>query len=160
MGRTCTVCSSQSRDAIELAVLQGSSNRAVARQYGVGRDSLARHMKAGHIPLAIVATAEQKQDRHIASLYERAEFLWARSRAILDGAEGRPNIELAAVRELRACVELLSKMTGALDIAEGGELLVELSFPDSPTSPSTEMITGRAIPAQPIVDTPEGGDGA
>jgi hypothetical protein len=130
MGMTCSICGHPERDEIELAALQGASNRAIARRFVIGRDSLARHMKAGHVPLSIIATSEQREDRDVESLYTRAEFLWARSRAILDAADRRPNVELAAVRELRACVELLGKLTGALAAQEHRPVEIALTFAD------------------------------
>jgi hypothetical protein len=42
-GRTCSVCTSQHRTAIERAVIVGVSYRAIASEYGVSESSISRH---------------------------------------------------------------------------------------------------------------------
>ena len=67
----------------------------------------------------------------------------------LDEAEGRPNVQLAAVRELRAVVELLGRLTGAFMVEEGRPTKIILTLSD-----------GRQIPPRrPYLESlPEGDD--
>ena len=130
MPATCTVCSHPQRAEIERAVLDGQSMRAVARQFGLGRDSVARHSRNGHVPLAVVAGAERRGIAHSVDLAARAEELWSRARRILDDAEGRPVLELAAIRELRAVVDLLARLAGP-QVAPDGPVVIQLSFATS-----------------------------
>ena len=144
MPATCTICTSEKREAIERALLEGASNRAIARQHHVGRDALARHSRAGHVPLAIVVLAEHREAVHAVDLADRAELLWSRVRRILDDAEGKPVLELAAIRELRAVVDLLARLAGP-QVAPDSPVVIQLSFPgpkdlvepvrDQPSSP-------------------------
>jgi hypothetical protein len=109
---TCSVCASPERAAIERALVEGVAIRAVARQHDVGRDAVARHARNGHVPLDVKVGAGRRADLHAVDLTARAEELYDRARKILEDATGRPTVELAAVRELRAVVELLAKLTG------------------------------------------------
>jgi hypothetical protein len=61
-------------------------------------------------------------------------------------AAGRATIALSAVRELRATVELLARLSGALDLAERGEVVIELTLADGrATGPRGEMVPGKVI---------------
>lgn len=48
MPRICTVCAHPERRAIDAAVVAGAANRAIARQYRVSKDAVARHAD-GHV---------------------------------------------------------------------------------------------------------------
>src|SRR5262245_975105 len=49
MPRHCSVCSSPRRAAIDSSIVAGLSNRAIARQFGIGRDAVRNH-RAKHLP--------------------------------------------------------------------------------------------------------------
>jgi hypothetical protein len=58
VARPCTVCSHPNRGKIDEALLNGTANRAIARQYAVGRNAVDRHRS--HIG-TILAEATQRR---------------------------------------------------------------------------------------------------
>lgn len=52
IGRPCTICASDDRDAVERDLLTGGTFRGVARRYGLSSDSLRRHVR-GHVSEAL-----------------------------------------------------------------------------------------------------------
>jgi hypothetical protein len=54
MTRVCTVCRSEFRAEIERELAAGESYRDIARHFGLGKDSIARHY-ADHLPAVPVA---------------------------------------------------------------------------------------------------------
>src|SRR4051812_30683764 len=100
MPASCTMRSDVRRDALDTAIVAGLPIRAISRQYEVSRSALTRHAHAGHVPLAMVADVDAREIARGESLTSRAEDLWTRARTILEDAEGRPTVQLAAVREL------------------------------------------------------------
>jgi len=136
MPATCSVCAHPDRDAIDESLVRGVPYRAISRQHGVGRDSVARHAKSGHVPIVIVVSGERHEAERAESLTQRAEFLWRRAAVILDQSEGRPNVELSAIRELRQVVELLGRLTSAFAGVEEHPLVIDLSLSDGTPFPS------------------------
>ncbi len=147
MPASCTICSDTRRDALDTAIVGGLSIRAIARQYEVSRSALTRHARAGHVPLAMVADVEAREVARGQSLTSRAEDLWTRARVILEEAEGRPTVQLAAVRELRAVVELLGRLTGAFASQDEHPMRIELTLND-----------GRPLRQRPYLDALPDGD--
>lgn len=99
----CTVCRHPDRPEIEAALLQGSSQRAVARTFGLSATAAGDHVRNGHISQAtrqVVAAVE-----HVASseVMGQAIGLFERALAILTRAEAGsdPEVALAAIRESR-----------------------------------------------------------
>jgi hypothetical protein len=158
---TCGVCAHPERAEMERRLASGGSMRAIAASFGVSRSSFGRHVRSGHIGVAIFANEQRERDVHAEDLLERIEFLWASALSVLEEAGGRPTVALAAVKELRQIVELLGRLSGA--VGPEATTLIELSFsPDRVTEPPpwvqprTELVPGRVID----VNAPEGGDGA
>lgn len=116
MGRTCTICVHPERDAIDHAIVSGTSYRNVRERWHVSLSSISRHRR-DHISPALVALRAQQDEAHTASLLERVEDLIGRTERILLATEqdGKVTTALAAVRELRSLLELLGKASGELD---------------------------------------------
>lgn len=116
MGRSCSVCAHADRDELERRLVAGDPIRAVARQTGVGRDALARHA-ASHLPSDLAALRDAGQRIETARALDRLEGLFAEGQEVLAAAraEGRHQVSLAAIRELRGVIELLARLTGELD---------------------------------------------
>jgi transposase-like protein len=128
MPRTCTTCNHPDRDAIEHAVVSGTSIRRIAAQHGLAPTSVRRHM-ASHLPATtIIETQDADRDR-AAGLRERLEDLYVRAEAILREAEatGRHNVSLASIRELRGILEFASKLAG---LPEAQPPVIRLTFHD------------------------------
>lgn len=118
MATPCKTCHSEHRDEIEGALLAGQSISAVARKYGMNRDSLGRH-RAVHMSgaLAAVTAARESQVQDSAiRLLDRVTALINDAQSILATAkaDGKPSIALAAIREARGLLETYGKVTGEL----------------------------------------------
>lgn len=147
--RLCAICSHPDRDAIEQAVVNGKSHRAISRDFGLGPASaspwqkVARHVKqcmgesfraAREAVQVASGEALVERMRHLDAVVDeviararKGEEVRDENGPMLD-AEGRPIVKhrdpvlLAAVREARRNTELRARLAGALE--EGDELAV------------------------------------
>ena len=94
----------------------GRSQRTIGAQFGVSRDSIARHSQR-HLSPALKRAATRHETGGPRRAVDRLEDLYARCTRILDAAEaaGNPGLALNAAKELRATVEVLAKISGELD---------------------------------------------
>jgi hypothetical protein len=148
MSMTCSICASPDRAEVERLLVSGRSMRSIAVQYGLSSTSLGRHRNNGHVPAAIMVAEQDDREAHAIDLAGRVEYLWRKASAILEQAEadGRATIALSAVRELRATVELLARLSGALELQEHGEVSIQLSFGDGRTAlPIPGLVPGKVI---------------
>jgi hypothetical protein len=143
MSMTCSVCAHAERIEMERRLASGGSMRAIAASFGVSRSSFGRHVRSGHIGVAIIANEQRERDIHADDLLERIEFLWASARSVLDEPGGRPTVALAAVKELRQIVELLGRLRGAVGRPES-TTLIELSFGEATDRPGRRPWFSRA----------------
>ena len=118
--KNCGICSHQERAAIDAALVDGTSLRAIAGQYGTTKSALDRHRK--HIPAALVKAKEAAEVADAGTLLSRVERLMSRMEGICDKATQQQEWAgaVGAARELRCCLELLGKLSGELkpDIAK------------------------------------------
>lgn len=125
------MCDSEHKAEVEVALTSGEPIRAVAKRYGLGRMAISRH-RDNHLSPAIAEVVEERQKRGAAKLVDRLEGLVKRAERLMDHAEhghklvcpscktgvvvsANSTAALAAMRELRANLELLGKVTGELD---------------------------------------------
>ncbi len=115
MARTCNVCTHSEREAIDRALVGGCVQRDITRRYGIPKDSVNRH-KAGHISPALVKAAERREEERAESLLDRIEELCGEARQVLEATktDRKHATSILAIRELRACFELIGKITGEL----------------------------------------------
>lgn len=112
----CKVCSHPERPEIDEALAAGQAHRAIARRFGVTRDSIDRHA-ANHLTPALVRLRERREERGAARVVDRVSRLANRLEAMLDGLEEQGAAQgpmLQTIRELRPSLELLAKLTGEL----------------------------------------------
>ena len=114
MSRSCTVCFHAAREAVDAAIVEKQPYRAIARQYGLSKDAVARHV--AHVSPALQAIQAVKVEAGATSLLDRVESLIRRAEAFLAAAEqgGQVAQGLAAIREIRALLELLGRSSGEL----------------------------------------------
>lgn len=112
----CSVCRHPERDTLERELIAGLTLRDAADKYALGKDALGRH-KRNHLSKALKAVQERREMAGAQKAVDRAEELYVKASAILEGAEqeGQGALALSAIKELRATVELLAKLTGELD---------------------------------------------
>ena len=120
-GRTCAVCSHPDRAAIDAALVEGQqSERAIARQWRVSRTALQRH-RGAHLPAHLAKAKAAVDVAHADTLLTQLVDLQEKASGILTKAEqdGELRTALAAVREVRGCMELLGRLTQQLASGAG-----------------------------------------
>jgi transposase-like protein len=130
VGRPCTVCQHEGREAIDEAIVAGTPYRTVARRWGVTRDAVMRH-RDNHISPALAKVAAEQKRGEAKSLLQRVAELADRTESLLERAEQSGSVvqALAAVRELRGSYELLGRATGELR-PEQGVMINLMSHPE------------------------------
>jgi hypothetical protein len=113
--RSCTVCSHPESFAInEALVIEGTSNRAITRLYGLSKDAVRRHRE--HTPQLLVESLEAEEVAAADTLLEKVEELRLKAMAVLEEAEEAHDhrIMLAAIDRASRQLELLAKLLGEL----------------------------------------------
>ena len=114
---TCLVCSSPHRDAVDAALMLRPGHTAVARQFALSEDAMYRHRRH-HLP-TVLPGAQDAPEAIIVSddLLEEMRMLYKRTLASLSRSErrGDERMVLAAIREARAGLEFLGRVSGAVD---------------------------------------------
>jgi hypothetical protein len=125
MPRTCTICSHAERAAIEAAIVAGTSNRVISRQFHVSHDAVRRH-KADHLPARLAEAHEAREVSQADELLKQVRALQASALRILIRAEREDDRRsaLAAIREARSNLELLAKLLGELSAAPQVNILL------------------------------------
>ena len=113
----CIICHRPDREAFEHAIAQGKSLREVGRTFDIHHTAVFRH-KRDHTPHEIAALngAHKVQDRGTA--LARLEALYTTAEKLLTKAlknDTSVNGQVQVVKEVRACLELIAKMTGELN---------------------------------------------
>ena len=118
MARSCTICCHDRRADIDRALVVRQPFRAIARQHGVSKDALIRHHD-DHLPASLVRAQRAREAAQADELLAQVLDLRDRAETILDAAEEDENWPAAtgAIREMRACLELLGKLAGQLQDA-------------------------------------------
>jgi uncharacterized protein (DUF1501 family) len=114
VARTCTICNHDSVAEIDRELIAGVPYRDIAERHGVGRMAVSRHREA-HLSEALAAVVVEDHDR-ARTLVDRIEALVDEAHAFLSAAKADGNTAqgLAALREMRAALELVGKASGEL----------------------------------------------
>lgn len=136
-GRKCSICEHHSRHEIDSALVSpGASLRAIAVQYRVSKDSLSRHVKAGHIAEKI----QKAQHAHEAlagdNLLNRIQGFHKRFDKLVENAQkwGDPHLEIKIYQTQAKYLELEGKATGAFreKVEHSGSVALGItSLPDN-----------------------------
>jgi hypothetical protein len=117
--RACTVCSHpESLTINEALILEGKSNRAVASQFELDRESIRRHK--AHIPELLFKARDDFEAYEMDTILRKIEDLERETLTQLQGAkeeEEDRRVVLAAIREQRQNIELLAKVSQLIDQA-------------------------------------------
>lgn len=121
MGRPCSICTHDRREAINAALVEGEPYRNVSVRFGTSVAALQRH-KSEHMPVALAKAREvreAKETRLADDLFEQVKQLrdWAVKILTTAEAAGDLRTALMGIREARSCVELLLEVEGKLDRA-------------------------------------------
>jgi hypothetical protein len=116
--RLCTICCHEGRFNIDTILVDRSrSYRDIARQFGVSKDAVSRHVSEGHISELLTLAADAQRAAQADTLLDRMEALQRRVATFLSRVEETDNYSatLGAFRELRANFELIGEVTKELD---------------------------------------------
>lgn len=115
MPRTCTICSHADKETINQDLVNGTPYRHIADRTGTSTTALQRH-KNEHIPTSLAKAKEAEDVAQADDLLGQLVDLQAKALAILERAEEGDDLRTAlmAVREARATMELVAKITGEL----------------------------------------------
>lgn len=114
MARACSICQHEQRLRINKALVKGEPLLAIARSFSVSRSALDRHRR-NHLKAAIQRAAEREALDESYLLEELLE-LKAAAKALF-GAAARDKSyagAASALREARANIEVIGKITGSL----------------------------------------------
>ncbi len=116
MGRQCTVCAHKDLEEINRLLLCSDSYRAIARQFGLSKDSLARH-KESHMPELLLKSQDVKETLQADNLLDQIVYYESEARRFKGLAESQGDLELAlkAVDRALKCLDLFAKARGIIN---------------------------------------------
>lgn len=133
MARHCIVCEHKNRKDIDAAlVLRIDSIEAIASRFGITKSALTRH-NANHLERKKAIVAEKIKteiaEKEAGGIVGQLKSLQAKALRLMDDClmDGDRKNAIGAMREARAMVELMSKLTGELD--EGTKVQVNMLMP-------------------------------
>jgi hypothetical protein len=114
-GPKCSVCSHAEVNLINERMLSGVSVRKIAEEFGLGRESVQRH-RHNHLPRELVKSKKLAELASADSLVDRIEGLYDKAIHIIEIAEkdGKYQPAVSAIKEARASLELLARISGEL----------------------------------------------
>jgi hypothetical protein len=144
MSRTCAVCTHSNRAGVDLALVNGLSNRRAASLCDVSEAAIRRHRE--HLPSAMVEAKAAEQVTQADDLLSQVMTLKARAVGILDAAEreGKYVPALMAIREAQGCIELLAELANQIDRRPTLNLLI-----------APEWLAARAALLEALAPFPE-----
>jgi hypothetical protein len=116
MGRQCTVCAHNDIEEINRLLLCSDSYRAIARQFGLSKDALARH-KESHMPELLLKSQDVKETLQADNLLDQIVYYESEARRFKGLAESQGDLELAlkAVDRALKCLDLFAKARGIIN---------------------------------------------
>lgn len=115
-GRPCSVCKHEDVEAIDAALIAGEPLAKIVVRHTVSKDSLANH-KAKHLGELLQEVKRESEMGEGDTALARLEALYARTNRLLAQVEhnGSAPQVLQAVREARATLESIARITGELN---------------------------------------------
>jgi hypothetical protein len=117
MSQPCSICTNPRRVGIDKAIVAGESNRAIARQFDVSKDAVARHRK-DHLPGKLVKAADAKERRDAEKLLDLMDELLTDVKGVIKSAKRSKDHRtlLLGIREGRETASRLLELTMIADI--------------------------------------------
>ena len=147
-GRKCSICEHKARNEINSALVSpGASLRAIAVQYRVSKDSLSRHIKAGHIEQTIHKAAHAQEAMAGENLISRIERFHKRFGQLAKKQQdlGDDITELKVYQTQAKYLELEGRATGAFreKIEHSGSVAVVGAMADAEVLTRARSIIAR-----------------
>ena len=133
MPRTCTVCTHPKRAKIDEALVSNrSTNRSIAKQYGLDDVAVWRHRQS-HLPETIAKAHEAKEIARADGLVAQVAAMKQEAEAILQDARRSPGSQarrdaLLAIDKALKALELIGRIEG--ELRDGTQ--VHLTLVESP----------------------------
>lgn len=117
MAQPCSICTHPRRQEIDTAIVSHQSNRAIARQFDVSKDAVARHRK-DHLPCKLVKAADAKERRDAEKLLDLMDELLTDAKDVIKSAKKSKDHRtlLLGIREGRETASRLLELTMIADI--------------------------------------------
>jgi hypothetical protein len=125
VSRVCTICTHQSRDALDRLILRGEQLNAVARRFSVSPDAVFRHRKHMQRVMATAASAvARNQVEYGSSLLAEVARIRADAERLQLEHENRRDLRgaLKAIETRLSIVELEARFTGQIEVKQKNEL--------------------------------------
>ena len=118
MPRICTICSHAQRSAIEAALVTGTPNRVIARQFDVGHDAVRRHASE-HVGQQIAQHKEAREEAQALDVVKQLGTINHYALAAMSEARtaNKPELMLKAMDRVQRQIELQAKLLGQLSDA-------------------------------------------
>jgi hypothetical protein len=160
MARSCTVCGHPNRNRIDEALLNGTSIRDIARQYGLGRNAVDRHR--AHIGTMLVEAGRRRAELevdHGDDLLGMAYHLQREALALLQKAksEGKDYLQLQAMDRLQKGIALLATLK---ESPAGQPTRITVKWEDACDHPCPECMAKRREASPPLLALPSGANGS
>ena len=158
--RTCTICNHTDKEAINQELVNGTAFRHIAERTGTSTTALQRHKKE-HMPVSLALAKEAGDVAQADDLLAKLVSLQDKALNILGQAEqcGDLRTALMAVREVRATMELVGKVTGELnnkrevDVKVYGRFVIGTGYgePEEPEAPGrgSRVVNGHVVDGLP-----------
>jgi hypothetical protein len=116
MPRVCTICSHEKRAEIESAVVANAPFRDIARQFGVSKDAVARHVSE-HIHQTVQQSHAAMEEARGLDVVQQLKDINEVTLDILKRAkkEKKDGMSLLAIDRICKQIELQAKLLGAID---------------------------------------------
>jgi hypothetical protein len=113
IGRTCTICVHDQREAIDLALGNGKSAKVLARRFAVSQDALDRH-RARHLQPSIARAAARREELSAEALVQRLLGYMEAAEAGIEAARKSSDLSGLArcIKEAHAVVLSIGKTIG------------------------------------------------
>jgi len=114
----CSICAAKNRNKIdESLVTDGATIRGIARTFHVSEDSLARHVKNGHVKAKIAKVQKAQELIEADSLLNKLLRCEAQINEIITHSHSAEDfhLELKAHREMKGFLELQGRVLGSFN---------------------------------------------
>jgi hypothetical protein len=147
MPQKCTVCVHPEAFAINEAIVDGGSNRSIAKQYGVSDASVQRHK--AHIPELLLKASRAMEVADADGLLSKIEDLYAEAIEVLEAGKQGDDYRLVLLAIDRAAkqLETLAEMRGELNRAA----MVNIALVEHPSYKRLENTIAGALEPYPEV---------
>jgi hypothetical protein len=113
----CTICRHPDKARIEAALIRNTAFRKIGTQFSVNYSSVRRHQQ--HMAVQLTKARHAKEVADASTLLKRVEELIAKCNGIAAKAEKKKAwpAAVSALNQVRACLELLGRLSGELQNA-------------------------------------------